>query len=477
MSDPKINESVVTASAAAGRTQPHADGVERSVLSAMLRDPVNCMGLAAEIFGPQAEIFYSATHREIYAVLKELHAADKNSVDVVSVAQRLRERGKLDAVGGEEFLVELEMAAPNAVNFESWCQVLQKYAMLRRMISVCSGALIKCYDPEADAGELVSAIETDIFNVRDQETRPTARLIAPIMTDVFQELQRVWKGETEVGIPTGFAKLDEFTGGLKPGEMFVLAARPSIGKTALALNVIRNVTIHCPKPRKVAFFSLEMTAEQIGLRLLCTETGIPEGVFRNKGFNQSDLVKLTKAIAKIQKAQLFIDPTGGLSIAEFRAKAMRLKKQYDIDLIVVDYLQLMHDESRAKDGRQNEVAGISGGIKKLAKDLKIPILVLAQLNREVDKAAGNVPVRPKLAHLRESGTIEQDADIVTFLHRDREETKNIADGVSVEAEWIVEKNRNGRIGSVKLLFYPSRMEFVPAAPCSEEFAPETKVGN
>ena len=215
-----------------------------------------------------------------------------------------------------------------------------------------------------------------------------------------------------------------------------------------------------------------MTAEQIARRILCTESQIPESVFWNRSFQYSDLTRMTGAVDAIRKAQIYIDPTGGLTIAELRAKARRLKAQKNIELIVIDYLQLMHADGRIE-SRQQEVAEISGGIKKLAKDLKVPILVLAQLNREIDKAAG-AGARPKLAHLRESGTIEQDADIVSFLHRNREESKGVTNSASVEAEWIIEKNRNGRTGNFKLLFYPARMEFLPAAPCDESFAPQSQ---
>jgi replicative DNA helicase len=282
-------------------------------------------------------------------------------------------------------------------------------------------------------------------------------------------LMKIQNKEIEVGIPTGYTPVDELTGGLKKGEMFVLAARPSIGKTSLGLNIIANIAIHGEKRRSVAFFSLEMTDNQIARRLLCSESQIPESVFWKGTFNDADTVKLTAAVSNIQKAKLFIDPTAGLTISELRAKARRLKNEHDIELIVIDYLQLMHADSRS-DSRQQEVADISGGIKKLAKDLDIPVLVLAQLNREIDKNA-SANARPKLAHLRESGAIEQDADIVAFLHRNRDDAKNLPDGASTDAELIVEKNRNGKIGTAKLLFYPSRMQFEAAPPVGREFAP------
>jgi replicative DNA helicase len=290
-----------------------------------------------------------------------------------------------------------------------------------------------------------------------------------LVAQEFQTLMDIQNRKIEVGIPTGYAPLDDFTGGLKKGEMFVLAVRPSIGKTSLGLNIISNVAIKGANRRPVAFFSLEMTDNQIAPRLLCAESGIPESVFWNGTFNDTDMVKLTSAVTNIRDAQLFIDPTGGLTISELRAKARRLKNEHDIQLIVIDYLQLMHADARI-DSRQQEVAEISGGIKKLAKDLDVPVLVLAQLNREIDKNS-SANARPKLAHLRESGAIEQDADIVTFLHRNRDDAKNLPDGASTEAELIVEKNRNGKTGVVKLNFYPSRMLFEAAPPVGREFAP------
>ena len=450
------------------RAQPHALNVERAVLGAMLREPGSCIDLAVAQFGRQ-EVFYAPAHRVIYSTLVELHSQNRDA-DLVSLAQLLKERGKLDGVGGEVYLAELDGSISTTVNLESWCKILVKYATLRRMIDVCSTSLMKCYDADHDIGELVDEIESDIYSVRHDDATHTVYSIQDLVSNEVSSLISIMNNEVEVGIPTGFASVDEYTGGLKKGEMFVLAARPSIGKTTLGLNVIRNVALHPAKPRAVAFFSLEMTEQQIARRLLCTEAQVSESSFWNHSFLDSDLDKLGRAAEKIEKAKIWIDPTGGLSIAELRAKARRLVSQHKVELIVIDYLQLMTADERIE-SRQQEVAKISGGIKKLAKDLNIPVLVLAQLNREVDKNS-SPNARPKLAHLRESGAIEQDADIVTFLHRNREDTKNAAPGTSVEAEWIIEKNRNGRTGVVKLLFYPARMEFVPAAPASDQFGPQ-----
>lgn len=452
------------------RAQPHNHKIEQAVLASMLREPKSCVDIVISLIGSSPENFYSAAHRDIFSAAIELNAAG-TAPDLLSVAQKLRSAGKLDAVGGEIYLAELFSAIATTVNIEAWCKILLNLSMLRRMINACSGALVKCYDNDAEPVKLVEEIETDIYNIRNVGQPDVIKDLKLLIKEEFQALMDIRNKKVEVGIPTGFTKVDEFTGGLKPGEMFVLAARPSIGKTSLALNIIANVVYRNPNPRPVAFFSLEMTDRQIARRLICTEAQISERLFWEGSFKDSDLSKVTTAASKISKAKLYIDPTGGISISELRAKARRLKSEHDIQLIVIDYLQLMHADSRL-DGRQQEVAEISGGIKKLAKDLQIPILVLAQLNREIDKNA-SANARPKLAHLRESGAIEQDADIVCFLHRNRDDSKNLPDGASTDAEWIIEKNRNGQTGMVKLLFYPSRMEFVAASPMSEEFAPGT----
>ena len=450
------------------RAQPHNLKVEQAVLAAMLRDSNSCVDTVVGKLGTSGDAFYSAAHRAVFAAIIELHKNDVTA-DLLSVAQKLKAADKLEAVGGEIFLAEIYSAIATAVNIEPWCDILRNLAMLRRMIDACSGALMKCFNSDADPNQLVEEIETDIYNIRSESTKEAVRDLKTLVKEEFEMLMAIRDRKVEVGIPTGYTPLDEFTGGLKKGEMFVLAARPSIGKTSLGLNIIANVAIKGETRRPVAFFSLEMTDSQIARRLLCSEAGIPESAFWNGSFNNNDLVKLTSAAANIRDAKLFIDPTGGLTLSELRAKARRLKNEHDIQLIVIDYLQLMHADSRVG-GRQQEVAEISGGIKKLAKDLNVPVLVLAQLNREIDKNT-SANARPKLAHLRESGAIEQDADIVTFLHRNRDDAKNIPDGSSVEAELIVEKNRNGKIGTVKLNFYPSRMLFEAAPPCGREYAP------
>jgi len=448
------------------RAQPHAVKTEQAVLAAMLREPDSCIDLVVAQFRDE-RVFYSPAHRAIFKAILALHDTDGMAVDLISLAQLLREQKQLDAVGGELYLAEIDNSISTTVNLESWCRILDKYATLRRMIDVCSSSLLRCYDTNLDASRLIDQIETDIYAVRHDDSSHEIHDIRTLVGEEFKMMVSIAEKGIEVGIPTGFSQLDDYTGGLKRGEMFIIAARPSIGKTSLALNLIADIAYKRTNPRATAFFSLEMTAQQITRRLLCTEAQVPESALWSGRFLERERENLLAAATKISKAKLWIDPTGGLSIAELRAKARRLVSQNKIEVIFIDYLQLMTCDERIE-SRQQEVSMISGGIKKLAKELNIPIVVLAQLNREVDKNS-SPNARPKLAHLRESGSIEQDADVVTFLHRNRDDTKKQVE--SAPAELIIEKNRNGRTGVIPLNFFPSRMEFQPAAPVDIQNGP------
>ena len=453
------------------RPQPHAENIERAVLAALIRDASGCFDTAKSFFKDRVSVFYKPAHREIYNTIVELGSADSKLVDLLSVAQRLKEKGKLEAVGGEVYLAELEMTISTTVNIENWCKQLVKYDNLRQMIGVCSESLTKCYEADQDADSVLDDVEKKVFDIRSADMGSTIYPVADLHESEFKELMKINSGEVEVGLKTGFDVVDEYTGGLKPGEMFILAARPSIGKTSLALNIIRNVATG-PNARPVAFFSLEMSESQIVRRLLCTQAGVPEAVFWNRQFDVRNVQQLTGAASVLMGSKIFIDPTGGLSIAELRAKARRMKMIHNIELVVIDYIGLMTTGQRSEN-RQAEIQQISGAIKKLAKELKVPFLVLAQLNREVDKNS-SPNAKPKLANLRDSGSIEQDADVVTFLHRDREKSKG--DVPSAEALWIIEKNRNGRTGDVKLNFIPSRMEFQLAPRVDQNYGPAPQGG-
>ena len=481
MADKKenLNKKKIPGVISEDRPQPHNLEAEKAVIAAMLREPHPCVDIAVELLHNE-EVFYSHIHREIFKTIIEIYNDTEMSVDLISVAHQLAKTGRLEDVGGEIFLAELYASIATTVNIETWCGIVHEFSILRNIINVCPESLMKYHDVEFDVKELVDEIESKIYEVRNKNTRSDIVEISKGIVSEFRNVLNVMNGietDVEVCIPSGFPDLDRLVIGFKPGEMFVLAARPSIGKTSLALNFIRNVALRGSKPRPVAFFSLEMTAEQITRRLLCTEAKISESSFFDGSFKQAEWTRLTPVVDLFRKTKIFIDPTGGLTISELRAKARRLKMMEKIELIVIDYLQLMHSGDKT-DSRQQEVADISSGIKRLAKDLSIPILVLAQLNREVEKTAG-ASARPKLSHLRESGAIEQDADIVAFLHRDRDETKNKPQSKEemkngVDALLIVEKNRNGQTGTVDLSFFPHRMEFVNKSKFGDEDRPPEK---
>ena len=473
------------------QTADYADyEMERSVLACILADP-GCINTVSSMLGvrirPSAQgkdsaesdqtgfarnakiMFRDPKHAAIYQSMLEVNSRTGNPPDLLSIEDNLRRSGRLEMVGGVGALLDIQASIGSVANVETWCGILRQWAMLREMIGACTSALQICREPGGkDIHELLDGIEQTFFAVRNDFVRSEIRSIAELVEEAFTHFVDLMNKKIEPGIPTGFPDLDKLLGGgLKKQEMVVLAARPSIGKTALALNIARNIAMKQVPDRKrksVAFFSLEMSAEQVAQRLLCTESKVSLSSISDGSFNIEETQKLGRGVSALSDASLFIDPTGGLSIFELRAKARKLKESdAGLDLIIIDYLQLMRaGDVSSRDGRQVEVSAISGGIKKLAKDLDIPILVLSQLNREVEKTPNNKTVRPKLSNLRESGSIEQDADVVIFLHRDRDEAKETnreAARNGVESLLLVEKNRNGKTGEVKVNFFPSLMEF------------------
>ena len=484
------------------QTADYADyEVERSVLACILSDP-SCTNTVASMLGvhfgssPQGKktsdgsdlsgfarnakiMFRDPKHAAIYQSILEVKSKSPNdSPDLLSIEDNLRRSGRLDMVGGVEALLDIQASIGSVANVENWCGILRQWAMLREMINACTSALQLCREPGGkEIHELLDGIEQTFFAVRNNFVRSEIRSIGELVTDAFNHFVALMSKQIEPGIPTGFPELDKLLGGgLKKQEMVVLAARPSIGKTALALNIARNIAMRNVPDRRaemqpenkniksVAFFSLEMSAEQVAQRLLCTESKVSLSSISDGTFNIEETNRLSLGAKALSGAKLFIDQTGGLSIFELRAKARKLKESdAGLDLIIIDYLQLMRaGDVSSRDGRQVEVSAISGGIKKLAKDLDVPILVLSQLNREVEKTPNNKTVRPRLSNLRESGSIEQDADVVIFLHRDRDEAKENnreAARNGVESLLLVEKNRNGKTGEVKVNFFPSRIEF------------------
>ncbi len=465
----KKYQTPVPAGTGLDRPPPSDVAAERAVLAAMLRDPRSCVDVVLQRFA-DTEVFSTLENQAIYNAIKKLSTTGNNAIDLITVAAQLQSDGRLDAVGGRVGLAELAGEIAHTANLESWCDTVKNFSILRKLIEVCASSLMNCYDPASTPVEIIEKVEHEIFNVRNLQGNRGFVHIRDGAFEAVQHMLDVFNGKVPAGIPTDFPELDHLTAGLRSGEMFVLAARPSIGKTAIALNIVRNMALN--HKARVAVFSLEMTAEMISQRLLCTEAKISPSSFHDKTFRESDMPRLTQAAAAYRDAGIFIDETAGLSILELRAKARFLKMTENIDVVVIDYLQLMKAPA-VKDNRQQEVAEISSGLKQLAKELRVPVLVLAQLNRDVEKnASGNS--RPKLSHLRESGAIEQDADVVAFLHRERDKARDASEAAKqagLEAELIVEKNRNGATGIVKLRFFPNYMEFVCASRYDESDRP------
>ena len=467
---------------------------ERSVIAALLTDP-SCMATAGSILGglsktPAGErkkitndpneirrdafhrmatmIFYDPKYALLYETILEMNFRSMG-VDLLNLTTFLERENRLQSIGGQDFLLELMSSIASTANIESWCTTLRDFAMLREMLRACSGAVDMCKNSHGDVKELLDSVESEIFKVRNQFVQPDIKSLTELLDTTFLGFMDLIDEKKDPGIPTGFPDLDRLIGGgLKAGEMFVLAARPSIGKTAIALNIVRNIIMRELKDGRrfnVLFFSLEMSGVSVAQRLLCTEAKVPLSDIMDRKVQGKDIQNLTMAVSKMKESSLLVDETAGISVFELRAKARKINDRQKLDLIVIDYLQLMKSgESVRIENRQVEVASISGGLKKLAKDLQVPVLVLAQLNRESEKDQGNGKgdVLPKLSHLRESGAIEQDADVVVFLHRKRDESKDNnpeANRVGVDAKLIVEKNRNGKTGIVNLKFFPALMEF------------------
>ena len=466
---------------------------ERSVIAALITDP-SCLATVGSILGglskPAADrrkvsndpnlitrdafhsmatmIFYDPKYALLYETILEMNSRSIG-VDLVSLSDFLLREKRLEAIGGQDFLLELMSSIASTANIESWCITLRDFAMLREMLRACNGAVDMCKNSTGDVKALLDSVESEIFKVRNQFVQPDIKSLPELLDATFVGFMELIDRKRDPGIPTGFADLDRLIGGgLKPGEMFVLAARPSIGKTAIALNIVRNIIMRDLGGRRfnVLFFSLEMSGVSVAQRLLCTEAKIPltDILDRKIQGGTMDIQRLTQAITKMSEASLLVDETAGISVFEVRAKARKINDRQKLDLIVIDYLQLMKSgESVRIENRQVEVASISGGLKKLAKDLQVPVLVLAQVNRESEKDQnGKGESLPKLNNLRESGAIEQDADVVVFLHRKRDESKDNnpdANRIGVDAKLIVEKNRNGKTGIVNLKFFPALMEF------------------
>jgi len=431
-----------------GKTLPANLDAEKSVLGAILLND-DCISQVQEILIP--DDFYNPQHKIIYETILETAKKFKR-IDLVTLQDELKKNGRLEDVGGIVYLISLQEDIPSLGLIEQHSQIIKEKALLRELIESATGIITNCYSQdEKNIAAVLDHAEKTIFQISNKRTNQAFVQLNIWLKKTFQHLSDIKstsKGIT--GIPSGYKRLDKMSSGFQGGDFVVLAARPSMGKTALALSLIANAANN---GFTVGFFSLEMSAEQLTIRLLSSESGIPLQNIRNATITSEEWVELTNVAARLAEMKIFIDDTAMLSIMDLRAKARKLKKEHDVQMIVIDYLQLLHSSKR-HENRHQEVSEISRSIKALAKELSIPIISLSQLSRAVDS---RMDKRPMLSDLRESGAIEQDADLIMFLYRDivyNAETENPA-----LTELIIGKQRNGPTGTVFLHFAKELTKF------------------
>ncbi|HEY2568508.1 MAG TPA: replicative DNA helicase [Candidatus Udaeobacter sp.] len=448
------------------RTPPHSVEAEQGVLGSMLLSPRQAIAECVEKINEQ--YFYVPAHQTIYTVLVDLWNAGQ-AIDLITFTQILRDRNLLDNVGGAAFVTGLFTFVPTAANLEYYLEIVRDKYILREIISAATESVRRAYEEQNEVNSLLDEVEQRIFAVGEDRFKGQLLSMKEQVMSTLESIEKLFENKGAItGVSTGFRDLDKLTSGLHPSEMIVIAARPSMGKTALAMNIAEHAAIETKLP--VAIFSLEMSAQQLVQRMLCSRARVNLAKTRDGFLAESDFPKLTHAASKLAEAKIFIDDTAGLSILELRAKSRRLKAQQDIRLIIIDYLQLLRSTSRrAQDNRQLEISEISAGLKGLAKELNIPIIVVAQLNRNPEIRTGSGKGVPRLADLRESGSIEQDADLVALLIREEyyADTDEEREELKGQAQLIIAKQRNGPIGDVKLTF---RNEFTRFEDRADEVA-------
>src|SRR5580698_9307710 len=454
------------------RLPPHSIEAEQGVLGCVLLSPHDCMGECIEKLKSGHQIFYDLRHQTLFQTLTEMYD-EKQAIDIITLQQRLKNSQQLENVGGLAYLSSLPDAVPSAANLEYYLDIVLEKYLLRKMIQTCTGIVGRVFDYEGEVESLLDEVERDILRISEERVAGTSLTIKELVNKAISKIEEYHTNQGMLtGISTGFVDFDKMTTGLHEGEMIVIAARPSVGKTSLAMNIAEHVALDMKIPTGV--FSLEMTADQLILRMLCSRSRVNLRSIRDGFLAERDFPKLTGTAGKLAAAPLIIDDTSGLSILQLRAKARRMKQQHGIKLFVIDYLQLLNSTSRKAENRQQEIADISGGIKALAKELAVPIIVLSQLNRELEKRGPGE--RPRLSDLRESGAIEQDADLVGLLYKESktkegEEDANEAEQDAIPVKLFIAKQRNGPTGDVDLTFLKSYTRFESAAKVAMEDVP------
>ncbi len=424
------------------RIPPNAIDVEMAVLGAMMLD----QGAAARVYEVLDETcFFKDAHKTIFLATQRLYQRN-DPIDLVTVTEALNAEGTLDESGGAAYLAELTGMVASPANVEHHARIVLRKSLLRKLIHTCTRSIDTCYTEPDEVDALLDQTETEIFHLMQFHKSGGFRKLGPMLVNTFESLENIAQMQGGVtGIPSNYKDLDELTSGWQAGDMIVLAGRPSMGKTALALNLTRNAAVDHKIP--VGFFSLEMADRQLALRLLCSEAGVDSSKVRSGRLKTNEWPLLSKSVGKLAEAPIYIDDTPSLSPMELRARARRLKSEYDVGMIVIDYIGLMEIPQQRYESQQQKIAEISRNLKALAKDLQVPVIVLSQLSRAVETRPGEK--RPILSDLRDSGAIEQDADVVLFLYRpgfyDKDEDES-------STELIIAKQRNGPLGTANLSF-------------------------
>jgi replicative DNA helicase len=454
----------------ADRLPPHSTEAEQGVLGCIFLSPNDCLGECVEKLKSGPTVFYDLRHQVIYELLVEMWDR-KEAIDLITVHQRLKDKHQLEAVGGLPYLAALPDKVPSAANLSFYVSIVREKSILRKMITTCTDVVGRVYEHEGEVDSLLDEVERDVLKISEERIEGQSLTIKEVVHRAINKIEEYHQRQGMLtGISSGFADFDKMTSGLHGGEMIVVAARPSMGKTSLAMNIAEAVALDQKLP--VGVFSLEMSSESLVLRMLCSRARVNMRNVRDGFLAERDFPKITTAAGKLAGAPLYIDDTAGMSILQLRAKARRMWQQYGVKLFVIDYLQLLHSTNRKADNRQQEIADISNGIKALAKELNVPVIVLAQLNRSMEKEGFR---RPRMSDLRESGAIEQDADLIGLLfdpNKKDEEDDGPQEQEGKDVILYIAKQRNGPVGDVHLTFMKSITRFENSAKIASDEAPE-----
>ncbi len=438
------------------RTMPHSLEAEQAVLGSMF---INKYALQKAVEGLTVDLFYLDKHGKIFTVLLELDEK-KIEIDIATVTEELKNKEWLSQVGDVDYLAEVVNAVPSAANVDEYIRIVNEKAVLRNLIKETSAIASESYNPKENINEILDKAEQRILNVVKNRKASEFRTIQEVLSKTQDDLEKLAKNKGEItGLASGFYDIDRITTGFHENELIIVAARPAMGKTAFALNVATNIAINSEKT--VAIFNMEMGAEQLAMRMLSSVGQIEGNRLRNGRLENKDWKKVNEAISILADTKLFVDDTPGMNISEIRAKCRRLASSEDgLGIVIIDYLQLISGTAKYAGNRQQEVSEISRSLKMLAMELNIPVIALAQLSRSVEAREDK---RPMLSDLRESGSIEQDADLVAFLYRDsyynKDKENEIADNVC-KSEFIIGKHRNGPTGKVELIFKDNMSTFL-----------------